>query len=155
MCACLGDCFHRLGNLLFPHMFIWWLETWKFPVHSFLKDTAFGMCTASQPTMDECDFIFKLGFLGVASGSEKLIVQAVLWSVELARVLPSADRSVFGLGSTFIFALLRALMFFIILFIILAVLGLSWRRQWHPTPVLLPGNAHRWRSLVGCSPWGR
>ena len=30
-----------------------------------------------------------------------------------------------------------------------------WRRQWHPTPVLLPGKFHRWRSLVGCSPWGR
>ena len=29
------------------------------------------------------------------------------------------------------------------------------RRQWHPTPVLLPGKSHRWRSLVGCSPWGR
>ena len=27
------------------------------------------------------------------------------------------------------------------------------RRQWHPTPVLLPGKSHRWRSLVGCSPW--
>ena len=32
---------------------------------------------------------------------------------------------------------------------------LHWRRQWHPTPVLLPGKSHgRW-SLVGCSPWGR
>ena len=30
-----------------------------------------------------------------------------------------------------------------------------WRRQWHPTPVLLPGRSHGWRSLVGCSPWGR
>ena len=30
-----------------------------------------------------------------------------------------------------------------------------WRRQWHPTPVPLPGNSHGWRSLVGCSPWGR
>ena len=30
----------------------------------------------------------------------------------------------------------------------------SWRRQWHPTPVLLPGKSHRRRSLVGCSPWG-
>ena len=29
-----------------------------------------------------------------------------------------------------------------------------WRRQWHPTPVLLPGESHGWRSLVGCSPWG-
>ena len=30
-----------------------------------------------------------------------------------------------------------------------------WRRQWHPTPVLLPGKSHGWRSLVGCNPWGR
>ena len=30
-----------------------------------------------------------------------------------------------------------------------------WRRQWHPTPVLLPGKSHGWSSLVGCSPWGR
>jgi len=28
------------------------------------------------------------------------------------------------------------------------------RRQWHPTPVLLSGKPHEWRSLVGCSPWG-
>ena len=30
-----------------------------------------------------------------------------------------------------------------------------WRRLWHPTPVLLPGKSHGWRSLVGCGPWGR
>ena len=28
------------------------------------------------------------------------------------------------------------------------------RRQWNPTPVLLPGKSHGRRSLVGCSPWG-
>ena len=28
------------------------------------------------------------------------------------------------------------------------------RRQWHPTPVLLPGKSHGRRSLVGYSPWG-
>ena len=32
---------------------------------------------------------------------------------------------------------------------------LPWRRKWHPTPVLLPGKSHGWRSLVGYSPWGR
>ena len=32
---------------------------------------------------------------------------------------------------------------------------LMWRRQWHPTPVLLPGKSHGRRSLVSCSPWGR
>ena len=31
--------------------------------------------------------------------------------------------------------------------------GEDWRRQWHPTPVLLPGKAHGQRGLVGCSPW--
>ena len=31
----------------------------------------------------------------------------------------------------------------------------SWRRQWQPTPVLLPGKSHGRRSLIGCSPWGR
>ena len=30
----------------------------------------------------------------------------------------------------------------------------TWRRRWHPTPVLLPGKSHGGRSLVGCSPWG-
>ena len=32
---------------------------------------------------------------------------------------------------------------------------LQGRRQWQPTPVLLPGKSHGQRSLVGCSPWGR
>ena len=31
----------------------------------------------------------------------------------------------------------------------------SQRKQWQPTPVLLPGKFHGRRSLVGCSPWGR
>ena len=31
---------------------------------------------------------------------------------------------------------------------------ISWRRRWQPTPVFLPGKFHRWRSLVGYSPWG-
>ena len=32
---------------------------------------------------------------------------------------------------------------------------LLWRRQGHPTPVLLPGKPHGWRSLEDCGPWGR
>ena len=30
-----------------------------------------------------------------------------------------------------------------------------WRRQWHPTTVLLPEKSDGRRSLVGCSPWDR
>ena len=37
------------------------------------------------------------------------------------------------------------------IFLILAF----WRRQQHPTPVLLPGKSHGRGRLVGCSPWGR
>ena len=32
---------------------------------------------------------------------------------------------------------------------------IPWRRKWQPTPVLLPGESHGWRSLVGYSPWVR
>ena len=32
---------------------------------------------------------------------------------------------------------------------------MPWRREWQPTPVLLPGDFHEQRSLVGYSPWGR
>ena len=40
------------------------------------------------------------------------------------------------------------------LLLLLSIHGF-WRRLWHPTPVLLPGKSHGWRSLVGCAPWGR
>ena len=35
------------------------------------------------------------------------------------------------------------------------VRNIPWRRKWQPTPVFLPGESHRWRSLLGYSPWGR
>ena len=31
---------------------------------------------------------------------------------------------------------------------------ISWRREWLPTPVFLPGEFHGPKSLVGYSPWG-
>ena len=31
---------------------------------------------------------------------------------------------------------------------------IPWRRTWQPTPVFLPVEFHRQRSLVGYSPWG-
>ena len=42
---------------------------------------------------------------------------------------------------------------FIVLYFTI-IYELLWRRQWHPTPILLPGKFHGQRSLVGCSPWG-
>ena len=31
---------------------------------------------------------------------------------------------------------------------------IPWRRQWPPSPVLLPRKFHGWKTLVGYSPWG-
>ena len=36
----------------------------------------------------------------------------------------------------------------------IALSNLASERQWHPIPVLLPGNSHGWRRQVGCSTWG-
>ena len=44
---------------------------------------------------------------------------------------------------------------YLVIFIFVCVCTSVQRRQWQPTPVLLPGKSHGWRSLVGCSPWGR
>ena len=42
-----------------------------------------------------------------------------------------------------------------VLYIIKTTYFKSQRRQWHPTPVLLPGKSHGRGSLVGCRLWGR
>ena len=39
-------------------------------------------------------------------------------------------------------------------FFLFPCLCITRRRQWYPTPVLLPGKSHGRRSLEGCSPWG-
>ena len=33
-------------------------------------------------------------------------------------------------------------------------MNIPWRREWQPTPVLLPGKSHGQRNLAGYSPWG-
>ena len=38
---------------------------------------------------------------------------------------------------------------------LLYMLDMRRRRQWQPTPVLLPGKFQGWWSLVGCCLWGR
>ena len=37
---------------------------------------------------------------------------------------------------------------------LLKLMSIDWRRQWHPTPVLLPRKSHGQRSRIGCSLWG-
>ena len=53
--------------------------------------------------------------------------------------------------STLIYLLIRQVK--ILMLFLIDILSTR-RRQWHPTPVLLPGKSHGQRSLVGCNPWG-
>ena len=56
---------------------------------------------------------------------------------QLEIYLESGTNRIFGLDSLFF------------------SLKYCWKRQWHPTPVLLHGKSHGRRSLEGCSPCGR
>ena len=47
------------------------------------------------------------------------------------------------------------LQYLLIVGLLMAAILIGRRRQWNPTPVLLPRKSHGRRSLVGCSPWGR
>ena len=49
----------------------------------------------------------------------------------------------------------RVMLLFLFVCFFLCVSYCFRRRQWQPTPVLLPGKSRGQRSLVGCSPWGR
>ena len=48
-----------------------------------------------------------------------------------------------------------AIILILLTYLFLFKLYIYWRRQWHPTAVLLLGKSHGRRSLVGYSPWGR
>ena len=59
--------------------------------------------------------------------------------------------------SQFVFSNLASVQQDVILlniFVKIYMLKFTWRRQWHPTPVLLLVKSQGRRSLVGCSPWG-
>ena len=43
---------------------------------------------------------------------------------------------------------------YVFLFLYCSSLPTKWRRKWQPTPVFLPGDYHRQRSLAGYSPQG-
>ena len=82
-----------------------------------------------------------------ASGGQSIGVSAS------ASVFPVNIQFWFPSGLTDLISPLLVFFFFLLLF--LSYYCLYRRRQWQPTPVLLPGQSHGQRSLVGCSPCGR
>ena len=75
--------------------------------------------------------------LAIINGAEMNIGVHVSLSILISLVcMPSSGIA--GLYGSSVYSFLRSL---------------HRRRQWQPTPVLLPGKSHGWRSLVGFSPW--
>ena len=64
-------------------------------------------------------------------------------------------KGIEGLSKVAIIRISSRLVIIILSWLIRLVKILGQKRQWHPTPILLPGKSHERRSLVGCSPWGR
>ena len=65
----------------------------------------------------------------------------------------ASESNFFHPNRAFLFYFLKIIIIFNVYCIYSAMPGFR-RRQWHPTPVLLPGKSHGQRSLVGCNPWG-
>ena len=84
--------------------------------------------------------LFAYGILSIqASFVGKIILPSL--NVNLLKI-----NSPLGYGFTFVLS---------ILFYWSVCLFLCLYDPIYPTPVLLPGKSHGWRSLEGCSPWGR
>ena len=76
------------------------------------------------------------------SPSSVILEPRKIKSVTVSTVSPSISHEVMGPDAM------------IFVFWMLSFKPTFQRRQWHPTPVLLPGKSHGQRSLVGHSPWG-
>ena len=70
-----------------------------------------------------------------------------------ARTLQWVAISLLQLTKWFIYYLVDKI-YEVVLYLELSLTS-YWRRQWQPTPGLLPGKSLGQRRLVGCSPWSR
>ena len=98
------------------------------------------MCLLWRNVCSSLFFIFKIGF--------SFYYRVVLFIYSVYRHLPRCMICE---------CLLMCVLFFHLLDGDFFKLKYIWfrRRQWQPTPVLLPGKSRGRRSLIGCSPWGR
>ena len=86
-------------------------------------------------------------------GSPLLLTNIILIDGKQPIQYPPASKTKVGLPSLFPFTP-KFLHYLSPMIDLLLTASTCWRRQWHPTPVLVPGKSHGQRSLVGCSPWG-
>ena len=134
------------------------LNIWNFSVHVLLKPTLENFEHYFASVWDEHNCVVVWSFFGIA----------FLWDLNESWPFPMktdsdvVERHIWSripsLSLTACVSLDKLLWFWLPGFHGVYLRGRRYerrRRQWHPTPVLLPRKSHGWRSLVGCSPWGR
>ena len=148
---------------------LWEVMTWNFEVTGFLK-YYFGAEVGKLWHMGQSQpatwyiYITLSAFLSLKGKkkSKTNIACHVKWyeiqvSLSIRKTLLEHEKNLLWYVIQVSFSINKSLLeheknLFFILFIF--ILLLLQRRQWHPTPVFLPGKSHGQRSLIGCSPWG-
>ena len=93
-----------------------------------------------------CISLQSKGLLQHHSSKASILWHSAFFIVQFSHLYMTTGKTIVSTRQTFVDKVMS------LLFNTLSRLVIR-RRQWHPTPVLLPGKSHGWRSLEGCSPW--
>ena len=159
----IPKCCWHLSSFLHPYRFLKWLCFFKIltwvntclPLPSFLK-LNFLFCCCYLQNRSRCNLLKFCLFL-----MEDSFFTILRWFLPHINVNQPQVHICPLLLATF---LIEVLFSFLVdpfpclsslrIVVLTYARNVSRRRQWHPTPVILPGKSHGWSSLVGCSPWG-
>ena len=129
-------------------LLIRWLKYWSFSFNISTSSEYSGLISFRRDRLDCLAVQGTLKSLLQHHTSKALIFQhSAFFIVQLSHPYMTTGKTTALTRQTFVGKVMS------LLFNMLS--RLVWRRQWHPTPVLLPGKSHGLRSLEGCSPWGR
>ena len=125
-----------------------WPEYWSFSFNITPSNEYSGLMSFRMDRLDILEVQGTLkSFLQYHSSKASILWHSAFFTVQLSHPCMTTGKTI---------ALTRRTFFGKVVSLLFNMLSrLVWRRQWHPTPVLLPGKSHGWRSLEGCSPWGR
>ena len=132
---------HRFNFHLFKSIYYYYKITLKV-----------GRLVCFIPAMNESYYLLTHINMFVARFLDVNLINYLLWCFLLVKLSIYYWPFEFLRHEFKTFACFSYWLFKIILTWVLEVIYACWL-QWHPTPVLLPGKSHGWRSLVGCSPW--
>ena len=125
-----------------------WTKDWGFGFNISLSHEHLGLISFR---MDWLDLLAVQGtlrsLLQHQNSKASILMRSAFFAVQLSHPYMTIGKTITLTRWTFVGKVIS------LLFNMLSRLVIR-RRQWQPTPVLLPGKSHGRRSLVGCSLWG-